>query len=111
MKAGRVLDSLVAEKVMGTGSWAKAEWAQCEYYLNLPKPYSTSIEAVWEVVEKIMTEWRLDKPGRNFKLHRRLESWECEIESDFIGKNATASSITAPHAICLATLKAVGVEV
>jgi len=125
MKAGRELDALVAEHVIGD----KYQWTghncdnrDCEYKtkstmrdgdkdyvyrcmicgikdgeLHCPA-YSTDIAAAWEVVEKLDL---LDSNSSLFKDHGKwyivgyCESWE--FESD-----------TAPMTICLASLKAVG---
>lgn len=115
MKPGRELDALIAEKVMGgirhkEHSVLAVDVSARSFTIGegweYPR-YSTDIAAAWEVVEKIIKEWRLDKPGRNFKISRRLEGWECEITSDFIGNSAEVNCSTAPHAICLAALKAV----
>lgn len=97
-----------------------------------PKPWAptTSIADAWEVVEKV---WEgLPKTGGGtfrFSLHRRdgdglsarlglceppNGDWVCEFAPDADGDwrtHAAGNSDTAPHAICLAALKAVGVEV
>lgn len=118
MEAGRELDALVAEKVMGwtkrisadhTGSeikvlrnmgiiyaWKDAE--RKERGLDVPA-YSTDIAAAWQVAEMMRgLDFRLNKDG----------DWVCCFGGTvaFCGE-----SDTAPHAICLAALKAVGVEI
>jgi hypothetical protein len=151
VKAGRELDALVAEKVMGwTGRMEVArrgrrdEWLvvftgrpdggigdyACFYdrdggKIYCCKPhnihhagrYSTGIAAAWEVVEKVWAT--LPKTGYGtFRalLHRRDPDgrWICEFAPDAHGDwstHATAEADTAPLAICLAALRAVGVEV
>ena len=112
MLPGRELDAVIAEKIMELevvrnkkGGWSIGEanyWYTNDEpggVLSNPLPeYSTDIAAAWEVVEKLQ------------KLN------PLHIRSDITGRwfvscgpfNASAS--TAAHAICLAALKAVGVE-
>lgn len=118
MKPGRELDALVAEKVMG---WVKISFVGEEtaggrkgFGLN-PKhhrgprtcipAYSTDIAEAWAVLEKFPDVQRLEKrwPGEE------PPGWWCEVGVD----NGSSSAIadTAPLAICLAALEAVGSEV
>ena len=99
LKAGRELDALVAEKVMGLPGAAVGGW----YNPNLldgPPPYSTDIAAAWEVVEKLLElGWHVD-----------IEDGWCVIV--YGGRDGKADSEmevgeTAPEAICLAALEAV----
>ena len=109
MRAGRELDALVAEKVMG-----------------LAAPYSTDIAAAWLVVEHMHA--RLDPAAQG--AHQLLTlmcvghyrdcwaaSFDFELtddwhEADRIGAYPFAARAeTAPLAICLAALRTVGVEV
>ena len=132
MKAGRELDALIAEKVMGTPKYWSV-WFACSHYGNfngldqaqayaekiqgdfkahvLPysdEPnYSTSIEAAWEVVERLVST-----PGPNGDHH----SVRVDYSGDAVvvideNKDWQVSAIasTAPHAICLAALRAKGV--
>ena len=125
MKVGPELDALVAEKVMG---WEKdcpeaAGWWEGSQYAvsnenGLPargedgdadrwRP-SEDIGQAWEVVEKMKTDtepW----PGTICRQKNSLGIWEWYVELGEAG-DAFASSQSAPHAICLAALKAVGVE-
>jgi hypothetical protein len=79
--------------------------------------YSTDIAAAWEVVEKVWAT--LPKTGYGtFRalLHRRDPDgrWICEFAPNAHGDwrtHATAEADTAPLAICLAALRAVGAEV
>lgn len=113
MNPGRELDALVAEKVMG---WEAVhehdfrdggkQWlgTRSDGAKMVPLPhYSTSIAAAWEVVAHLRSlasyvRWELrgDRHDYNcyFCLGRGVE-WVEDID-------------TAPHAICLAALKAVG---
>lgn len=122
MKAGRELDALIAEKVMGwkvvPGQYkhivppnAQLERSTfCEYVtssLSVPAmklpTYSTDIRAAWEIVEKLCPQ------EDEFQLKRfNKKEWDCNF-SYFMETSCQAD--TAPHAICLAALKAVGYEV
>lgn len=133
MKPGRELDALVAEKVMGWVSVSKehhwnyvrgypAGWP--DEYSGLPPDgytgddefrrdyrkihaYSSSIADAWLVVEKlketkgrVSVDWFEDTIGYR---------WHVYVgEGD---EQSVVGAETAPHAICLAALKAVGVEV
>lgn len=94
MKPGRELDALVANKVMGFQTDPRFKVGdECPHF-------STSIEAAWAVVEKLLP--------RLISL-RWCDGWEVneflpeEKETYLLGE-----SDTAPHAICLAALAAVG---
>ena len=118
LKAGRELDALVAEKVMGrvwavapmtapikvliepqfkTGDWQELKGGEIASFGNLPL-YSTDIAAAWEVVEKL----RGDRITVGVTAYDR--DVECEIH---IGGLHTVRAETAPLAICRAALKAV----
>jgi hypothetical protein len=115
MKAGRELDALVAEKVMGL------EPCQCHTgtgdldeicglcFTDTLKHYSTDIAAAWQVVKKLYDD-----------------GWEWELREEILSSEAIAIkskarygkteagrwlSSTMPHAICVAALNAVGHEV
>lgn len=125
MKAGRELDAVVAEKVMG---WKRVvvpkdydglnagvtllsptataiEWAPKGAYQlwHFCPLYSTDIAAAWRVVEKLI-EPTIERHGSRWSVTCLREApqdtrW-IEVDAD-----------TAPLAICLAALKAVDVEV
>ena len=118
--AGRELDALVAEKVMGwTVHWASppelcppgaSYWRDGRQVVFALPYYSIDIAAAWKVVEGLPSAFwpevgRMDD-GR----------WYCEI----VGRGDTPADVspgpiarvvahTAPHAICLAALHAVAV--
>lgn len=112
MKPGRELDALVAEKVMGRcGHTLRRvqDHHQCQKcgeefwglawhkgYCAFPS-FSTDIAAAWNVVERLK--------DRYFLLQYYGDGWDCQIG----GTSRTGN--TVPLAICLAALKAVGVEV
>lgn len=62
-----------------------------------PKPFSTNIAAAWEVVRKFGPDITLDGT-----MVKDGESWHARI------RGGDAHGYSAPHAICLAALKAVG---
>ena len=109
MEAGRELDALVAEKIMGLGQYHTPEThyevigcgAGCSFCI--PPPYSTDIAAAWQVVEKlsmsgfwIIKSCRVSAPGK--------DDW---IEWDVMYQNQRAIADALPFAICLAALNAV----
>lgn len=106
MKPGRELDALVAEKVMG---WTLPQhspfllWQGRNCVVEF-RP-STDIAAAWEVVEKMSDGFRFD-------LHKvgGMSLWNTRFTENkvFNALTSTYDSTLAPHAICLAALKAVG---
>ena len=125
MKAGRELDALIAEKVMGltrhdesyvaegVGKVLRFVWRDgcgtCVYSGDMFLPhYSTNIADAWTVVEKLVST-----PGPNGDHH----SVQVDYSGDavvVIDENedwqVSAIASTAPHAICLAALRAVSQE-
>jgi hypothetical protein len=108
LQAGRELDALVAEKVMGytLGTPPSPEsainLAGPEYPVTVPH-YSTDIAAAWQVVEKFKDrDWR-------FILDKYDDGWGIEIELSGGKYGSGAVAETAPLAICRVALKAVGV--
>lgn len=136
MNPGRELDILVAEKVMG---WKKLTCGQCNNRPWLPagipcaywhnqdgketapifdiwtggmgdrleelawKP-STDIAAAWQAVENIR------KRGFPLSLNHQGKDWWEAIFWDETDDRWKGEGSSAPHAICLAALKAVGHE-
>ena len=113
MPAGREMDALVAEKVMGwrmmRGHWVPPEAAPETNILACPTStyrYSTDIAAAWEVVEKVNllepygdTLWK-DQRGWVFGVH--------DVDgAGYAYEDVTVIADTAPLAICRAALKAV----
>jgi Phage ABA sandwich domain len=93
----REIDRLVAEKVMG---WEAGKYAYGSWFPT------TNIADAWKVVEK------LSKDGFEFQVWREKNGkYNVEFAKDFFYVFGFAESETAPLAICLAALKAVGVEV
>lgn len=93
-KAGRALDALVAEKVMGHRPG-----------VNSVHAYSTEIAAAWMVVEKI-GNWH----EFTFAVIKGVVQWEAgwyESGCEGLEQRASAVADTPPLAICLAALKTV----
>ncbi|MDP9315132.1 MAG: hypothetical protein M3R24_30430, partial [Chloroflexota bacterium] len=106
-EAGRDLDALVAAKVMGFdadriisggGYRVGNHTPSVISWAHIPQ-YSTDIAAAWEVVEKLI---HLDPLVAIWGYEDGSIGWYC----DFEGSKAHAR--TAPHAVCLAALKAIG---
>ena len=130
MEAGRELDALVAEKVMGwvlnrhefgselPGGPLKSLGIAPDgsHIMGLPH-FSTNISAAWEVVE------RLDALGYWFQGRTRFDNegehddgcWAGFTPHLTTGWNGQPDHYTnapsMPHAICLAALKAVGIDI
>jgi len=124
MKAGRELDALVAEKVMGL-AWDESRCRICGWGLkgsvdggcvidnccerpapmkraDEPGRYSTDIAIAWKVVEK------LGEMDLSFAPDDRDGTWDCSFGWDGSENNPTCVyAPTAPEAICLSALKAV----
>lgn len=96
-KANRCLDAWIAEKVMGLQVAKSLVWQDGDW-LIIPR-YSTSRADAWLVVDKFM--------GRVVAIAVSPQPggtgiWDCTIGT------VAAEAPTAPEAICLAALKAVG---
>lgn len=118
MIPSRELDALVAEKVLGKKLDLRTDSHCVPVGHVLPehvRPYSTDIATAWEVVEKVGLVWR----GFHFGLFwssyyedYRDAQWRAGwFEWEYTGPEdrAVGYSLSAPHAICLAALRAVGV--
>jgi hypothetical protein len=103
MKPGRELDALVAEKVMGFDVYPNnSEFLPADTmaikFNNVPC-YSTDIAAAWDVRAKMLE--------RGYKLELRSDSFG-SIANFYNDRdnNWCKEYLDAPHAICLAALKA-----
>jgi hypothetical protein len=114
MTAGRELDALIAEKVMGWRKRGNTDYGHLippgeveEDRVVWPYPcYSTEIEAAWELVEKMLAEY-----GQEVRLVRFAgHGWSAEFLG-LAGNPAFCTGTSAPHAICLAALAATRVPV
>jgi len=114
MKAGRELDALVAEKIFELYSFyegpellyvKKKPSKDRQTHYEVPN-YSTDISAAWEVVEKLnYLSFNISRENCAGVRYDANVYDDPEMEDQI---NITAD--TAPHAICLAALKAVGHE-
>ena len=117
--ASRDLDYLIAEKVMG---WKYARNAGAFYPPNLhPEQnvighevphYSTSIADAWRIVEKLSKQYQVTVSSpcdelRYWTVYLHHHGYRCFQDI----KHEAESDISAPHAICLAALKAMAEEV
>ena len=89
----RGIDALIAEKVMGIDIHRLTK--------GIPH-YSTDIAAAWEVVEKekLFSQWMLGTLQKEWQV---VMPWADGIQ-------LIAKADTAPRAICLAALKAKGIN-
>lgn len=140
MSPGPELDRLIAEKVMGWNHYAQFP-GECQFMddhegcwwetktsgqpvADLSWSPSTDWRAAGEVlthvtnaltVDGIVPEWEVRSPRENLGGHFR-DSWWVDIgiprnPKDGDWEHFTASGESFPHAICLAALRAKGVEV
>ncbi len=111
LQPGRELDALVAEKVMSS---CKLEGTFVQKIDTVSKivtvgtewqypPYSTDISAAWDVVEKF--KWAEPEVSYSDEQH----CWY-GLMNKGPGSGIAYGAPTAPHAICLAALKAVGYD-
>lgn len=114
-KASRELDALIAEKVMGLvvrhpygrfDPWF--ETTKAVSGLSPVPPYSTSIADAWLVVEKLV------ELATDVSISRYEDAvgfrWHCSYGYSAPDKGSIVGADTASLAICLAALRAMGVE-
>jgi hypothetical protein len=147
VNAGREMDALVAEKVMGVMTWGGTMdgrgggWCRCDVddsnldddLMDLrwcldclayaAPPASTSIEVAWQMVEKLNHDhWLFLVCQPHDGNHAAVSCFQASAAPfgpadifeniDYFGsERVTTQAETAPLAICLAALKAVGVTV
>jgi hypothetical protein len=105
MKAGKELDRLVAEKVMGDMFANDPDTHGANGY---PPNYSTNIADAWLVIEKVISNNEFVYVNLSFD----SVAWICEFCGDTtVGASGTLDNPSAPYAICLAALSAVGIYV
>lgn len=106
MEAGRELDWLIMEKVMGRKSCELTESATLENALDHVPFYSTEIEDAWLVVEHFREK------GTNVQVTTKKDGTfaVCEIQdvNDFEKWHSSEpyNVWDVPHAICLAAISA-----
>lgn len=125
LEPGPELDALVAEKVLG---WSYQtfpgpmehvrHWystSPCpndpahESFMGRCPPYSTSIAHAWEVVPRILgnhPDWLLGRDDRDGKEFWCFYEELGDVYDTYVGA-VSPEGQDAPHAICLAALKAV----
>ena len=121
LPAGRALDALVAEKVMGWIGVKNQPIANAmgqkvmDDFVGLPTPdapqpmlvprYSTMIQEAWKVADKLRGETQFVAVISG-KGPQGVQPWICKVnrEGSFLEERAE----TAAHAICLAALRGVG---
>lgn len=111
--AGRVLDGVVAKRVMGlqnVGWWLSGEMRHGpQHRAEIVPYYSTDIAAAWEVVEKMML--REDVPGFEINVFKHEGVTHYCVEFGACWKGCIYAEVeadTAPLAICRAALAACG---
>lgn len=110
MKAGRELDALIAEKVMGwkrvpgdddqDSAWDTGDPEGYFPYEHNFRP-SIDIAAAWQVVEKLPYLFTLTTNNPYHPTTPETE-WFASFQAEY-----EAEGCSPPHAICLAALKAV----
>lgn len=134
MKPGPELDALIAEKVMGISQEnphsdciccterVAPRCPRCSWEIRNARAtheYSTKIGPAWEVVEKMASEsfylrtedHRIDSEGNESAGYWYCNFVESTYQVDEYGDaDNEIKSLEAPHAICLAALKAKGVD-
>jgi hypothetical protein len=120
MEAGRELDALVAEKVMGWHPKSVADFAGETYDLwekpdgsvvslwHIPE-FSTDIAVAWQLLRFVRDTWLLSQRDRFARELQRA------VSTDLGGGMLVAPLhlwfVVEPIHLCLAALKAAGVEV
>jgi hypothetical protein len=103
LKPGRELDDLVARKVFGFIPRFDGGYRDGAHGLHPERPYSTDIEAAWELFSlPHFDAWALGRKASDGKW------WVFNPYVHLEGVVTIAIGDTAPHAICLAALRAVG---
>lgn len=125
LQAGRALDALVAEKILGRTDWEHGEigetsggnpycvrcnelgnWGDKIFTNDRCCPrYSKDIAAAWLVIEK------LEQDGFQISLNNFTPYWHVVMTKNMgVDGFGCGQADTAPLAICLAALKAVGYQ-
>lgn len=110
MNPGLKLDALIGKHVMGDEGYTvvipcpdRDPYCQTTHTSTSYMPYSTDIFYAWQVVEKFKYRFLFFSDAFKEGL------WECKlVDSD--RSEDYVNGTTAPHAICLAALKAMGFE-
>ena len=107
---GRELDAEVAEKVFGwkllNEAWGPYRW-QGDKGRNALPAFSTSIEDAWRVVDNMSRRNFYFDIDNHYKYHAQ-GYWEAAFGGLSDAAHHIGIADTAPMAICLAAIKAVG---
>lgn len=130
METGRELDIVVAEKVMGW-FWQNPFSQYAEVKLLVPPigdkkrhwggvydngipdwlpNYSTNIADAWQVLEKLDSEFKVEIRSIDDSCEFVENKWTCSFKNKISAKVCRVYAETAPHAICLAALGAMGYQ-
>lgn len=111
MEAGRELDALIAEKVMGLPKcdvWLEPNYSGPNFWVPQTaghlKYYSTDMNAAWESVEKVK---ELSAFEGKFDQYREPWITFCSSIAGFEDYFSCAFTKVNPHSICLAALKGI----
>lgn len=111
MNPGRELDQFVATRVMGWEINGRGAVNAHGEYSIIPH-YSTSIKDAWDVVEKLTenedTTVEITPSKKNDEVSVSIRFYD--KEEDILAGPFYFTRKTAPHAICLAALKSLGVQ-
>ena len=111
IKTLRELDALIAEKVMGWKFIKKHSWLRPNGVKHILHPFSRSFENAWAVVEKMQSF------GYTFEICDYGDTKEYGVEfhkyvgGDIEWERYSVANKDVKIAICLAALKAKGIEV
>lgn len=119
----------ICDEVIGRGAenpppYFRLWCGRCgEWKYSPVSEYSTDISAAWEILERIITDWSTGGSFRGFGYGFKLEhctefseeKWICTLPEttcappfEEMNEDLYVVGESAPHAICLASLKAVG---
>jgi hypothetical protein len=116
IQPGRKLDILVAQNVMGwkyepkyVHNWSRPDdrglYQRCDES-DIPK-YSTDMGKAWEIVEHLKNSKTPFRMMENLTSDPKFPCWAAAFDN----YAAEDDAISAPHALCLAALIAMGVDV
>ncbi|TCJ98221.1 UNVERIFIED_ORG: hypothetical protein BDK47_1187 [Anoxybacillus amylolyticus] len=106
----RAIDRLVAEKVMG---WVQGEYAKDKWYYKKNEQIQGMAKFIndWNPSTNIADAWQVVEKFEIVEINRIMDGYSCEITLFDPFRIRRGEAKTAPLAICLAALKAVGVDV
>lgn len=118
MKAGRELDALVAKHIMHDVLILEGIWSGFWFTPGMDGhasvddggsyQYSTRIGSAWRIVEKSLADVKDGKT--NWGFHSLMEGWDAAFFVSGECSLVSATGETPAEAICLAALKAAGIN-